>query len=417
MFRRVKPLAHNEEVDFPADLKQLGYYVNEHDQLRSINQPEQGFKYHVHKIERVNERRREAVDECIRNILDERFRDAGLVKEFFPPGTDPAKDRCLPVLVDGDLDSDAVEKVLVIVGHTYDDLGVWSVREIEGPGINHGSMVSTVKTAKAAGFHPIVLNCGQNIYSTELNRAVTYKSWKAGTHDTPHIDETLNRIPQNENVRNHVVNVLDELKARILGLGGNKRRAVYFLTYGWGCWAVMNYLNDNFDAWKDNLEALVAVESTHTLSDITDPALAHFIKTRARAYIVHADPAGSFIPDSRFGCQTFSSSEIHSECIVPNQWMGLILPWLVSVEQDPEGCNPVFAIDWAQVEQLREGWNKADVDSGLQPEDEKWAVEDDGALEEITDLRKDTIIDLRGALKENIKLDKEFEGGKAAPTA
>ncbi|KAK6353383.1 hypothetical protein TWF696_005349 [Orbilia brochopaga] len=431
MFRRVKPPARKEEVHFPADLKQLGYFVNEHDQIRSIKNPEQPFKYRVHKVERVNERRREAVDECVRRILDERFAEEGFVKEYFPPGSDPAKDRCVPILVDGNLESDAVEKVLIVVGNTYDDLGIWSVREMEGPGVNHGSMVSTVQTAKAAGFHTVILNCGQNVYSPEVGRAVTYRSWRAATHDTPHIDEVLNRIPRNENVSNHVVNVLDELKGRILLGGKSKRRAVYFLTYGWGCWAVVKYLNKNFDEWKDSLEALIAVESAHTITDITNPALAHFIKTRARAYIVHADPPGSFIPDRRFGCQTFSTGEIHSECIIPNHWMSLMLPWLVRVEQDPEGCNPVFAVDWAQVEKLQEGWGSADVDGGKQPDEDKWSFDDDddmigryeggdkGVLEEITDLRDDVKAARAQMKQENIAPGEmtEFGGGKAAPTA
>src|SRR5437762_2259219 len=88
MFRRVQPIARKEEVDFPIDLTKLGYvkpfslrtspepfllannsntslyslFINDKDQLRQIEKPDTGFEYHIHKNERVNERRREAVD-------------------------------------------------------------------------------------------------------------------------------------------------------------------------------------------------------------------------------------------------------------------------------------------------------------------------------------------------------------------
>ncbi|KAJ6264157.1 hypothetical protein Dda_0299 [Drechslerella dactyloides] len=465
MFRRIKPLQHKEEVIFPIDLNRLGYFLNEHDQIRQIKNPEKAFNYHAHKVDRVNERRREAIDECIRRILEKRFVEEGLVKEYFPPGSDPAKDRCVPILVSDELEGDDVEKVLVVVGNTYDDLGVWSVREMEGPGINfayingayiqHGSIISTVQTAKAAGFRTIILNCGQNVYSPELGRAVTYRSWHAATHETPHIDEVLNRIPEHENVRNHVFNVLDELKARILGLGADgkaKRRAVYFLTHSTSASGLRGHV---VDEWKDSLEALIAVESTHTVSDITHPALGHFIKTRARAYIVHADQPGTFIPDRRFGCQTFATNEIHSECIIPNHWMSLMLPWFVRVEEDPEGCNPVFAVDWAQVEKLQQGWGSADVDDGADGrllDDDKWTFDDDddndeedvdgkgkgvvhgdgaagdgkyafrdkATLADVMDLRQESMETIGQVKVENVPPGdetKEFGGGRAASTA
>ncbi|KAK6522072.1 hypothetical protein TWF281_002641 [Arthrobotrys megalospora] len=380
MFRRIKPIEHREEVNFPADLKKLGYFINSQDQIRQIAKPSEGFDYYVHKVERVNERRREAIDECIRGVLDTRFTAESLEKHFLPPGSNPSTDPCVPILISDDLDH--AEKVLIIIGNTYDDLGVWSVREMEGPSINHGSMINTIRTAKEEGFSLVILNCGQNVYSPELGRAVTYRSWKAATKPSPHIDEVKNRVPGHENAQKHVESVLEEVKGRILDKEGQKKKnkRVYFLTYGWGCWGLVKYLDEKFAEWKPNLEALIAVESTHTAADVTSSDLRHFLTTRGRAYIVHSDPPGTFIPDKRFICQTFSTAQIFSETIIPNAWEKVMLPWFKRVEEDPDGCNPVMLIDWESVERLKEEWggyNKSLARPNDGDDPNRWAFEDE----------------------------------------
>ncbi|KAK6330941.1 hypothetical protein TWF718_003135 [Orbilia javanica] len=377
MFRRIKPIEHREEVDFPIDLRKLGYFINSQDQLRQIEKPSEGFDYHVHRVERVNERRREAVDECIRRILEPRFVEEGLTKQYLPQGSDPATDPCVPILVSNDLDD--VEKVLVIIGNTYDDLGVWSVREMEGPGINHGSMISTIRSAKKEKFGFLILNCGQNVYSPEIGRVVTYRTWKAATKASPHLDEVKNRVVGHENVQKHIESVLDEYKGRLVGKDVKKKKKIYFLTYGWGCWGLVKYMNVNFAEWKPSVEALIAAESTHTAADVTSSDLCHFLTTRARAYIVHSDPPGTFIPDRRFVCQTFSTAQIFSETIIPNSWRDVMLPWFKRVEEDPEGCNPVMLVDWESVERLKEGWGGYTGSKKHKDEDnpDKWAFDDD----------------------------------------
>ncbi|EPS36845.1 hypothetical protein H072_9604 [Dactylellina haptotyla CBS 200.50] len=437
MFRRIKPIERREEVKFPADLRKLGYFINKQDQIRRIEEPSEGFKYYIHKVERVNERHREAIDECIRRVLDKRFAAEGLSKHYFPRGCDPKTDRCVPILISDDLDD--TEKVLIIVGSTFDDLGVWSVREMEGPGINHGSMISTIQSAKEENFRFIILNCGQNVYSPEVGRAVRYTTWKAATKSSPHIDEVLNRVPGHENVQNHVRSILDEVKGRVLG-----KKRIYFLTYGWGCWGVVKYLNDHFSEWKSSLEALIAVEPTHTISDIVNPDLVHFLRTRSRGYIAHADPPGTFIPDKRFISQTFSTNQMHSECIIPHVWKSLMLPWFKRVEEDPEGCNPVMAVDWSAVEKLQEGWGDASLHTKADLDPNKWDFydEDDEEEEEMSEGQKpwlrnlEQVVDLRDAeqaasittglqavnLQENIRPGSGGESksngvGKAAPSA
>ena len=73
--------------------------------------------------------------ECLRNVICERFKGLGLKLTNLPLGVDAEKKRYVRIWLSDDIETNK-EKLLVIVPHTFDSLGVWSVREMEGPGIN-----------------------------------------------------------------------------------------------------------------------------------------------------------------------------------------------------------------------------------------------------------------------------------------
>ncbi|KAI5284547.1 hypothetical protein KEM55_001016 [Ascosphaera atra] len=51
-----------KEPVFPANLEELGYQITEADQLRSIADPSQPFRYRLNANERYNEVRKEALN-------------------------------------------------------------------------------------------------------------------------------------------------------------------------------------------------------------------------------------------------------------------------------------------------------------------------------------------------------------------
>ena len=59
MFRR---LSHTLPADrvFPHDLEQLGFFVNDEDQIRKINNPSEKYQYKISSDDRVNQLHREA---------------------------------------------------------------------------------------------------------------------------------------------------------------------------------------------------------------------------------------------------------------------------------------------------------------------------------------------------------------------
>ena len=58
--RRVETLPKDPIV--PTDLATLGYFINEHDQIREVRNPAQRYQYAVSKNDRVNEVYKEAMN-------------------------------------------------------------------------------------------------------------------------------------------------------------------------------------------------------------------------------------------------------------------------------------------------------------------------------------------------------------------
>ena len=61
MFRRL-PGGLPKDPVFPASLKELGFFVNDNDQIRKIEHPDRGFMYTINKNERVNGMHRQAMN-------------------------------------------------------------------------------------------------------------------------------------------------------------------------------------------------------------------------------------------------------------------------------------------------------------------------------------------------------------------
>ncbi|KFZ01189.1 hypothetical protein V501_10164 [Pseudogymnoascus sp. VKM F-4519 (FW-2642)] len=59
---RLLPRGLPKDPEYPTDLKQLGYFVNDDDEIRSIENPKYYFKYFINRTERYNERQRESMN-------------------------------------------------------------------------------------------------------------------------------------------------------------------------------------------------------------------------------------------------------------------------------------------------------------------------------------------------------------------
>ncbi|KAH0602229.1 uncharacterized protein H6S33_009897 [Morchella sextelata] len=378
MYRRKAKPVKVKEVEFPADLEKLGLFINENDQLRQIDKPDEGFEYYFHgksngyvyhrkqtapprERERMNERRREAVDECIRKIVMDRLEQRGMKRLALPLGAAPEEPH-LDILVSDNLDT--CKRLLILTPDSYgSNLGIWGMRQIQQGSINVGSMINTVDFAFKNGYAIVILSPAETVWDPETRRAMNHLSWKAKDKKTATLDRIKNTIPCNETPEEHVEYVFNRiLKDRV-----PKDVEIDVIACGFTAYAITNFLNENWDEWSDRMFAMAFSESSHAIGGITCEELRKFFMLRVRNYVVHSDLKGEFLLDPRFGCATFSTGTMHAQAIVP-ECHDLIIEYLRDAHIDPDNCNPDVPIivgdapdrdEWIEQMEKREAMGKA----------------------------------------------------------
>ncbi|KAI1263803.1 Arb2 domain-containing protein [Xylariaceae sp. FL1019] len=132
------------DPQFPSNIKDLGYFVNEDDEVRSIEDPDYYFKFFINRNERWNERQRFAMHQAVQAIIFERLEALGMQKTILPLGHTDLTTPHVPIFMSKDIDK--ASRVVVVIGETHQDLGVLAWRVATGPGgIFKGSMAFVVK--------------------------------------------------------------------------------------------------------------------------------------------------------------------------------------------------------------------------------------------------------------------------------
>ncbi|XXH05933.1 hypothetical protein Hte_012376 [Hypoxylon texense] len=397
------------DPDFPADLEKLGYFINEDDEIRSIENPNNYFKYFISRNSRWNDRQRFAMNQALQNEIHKRLEKLDMQKCLLPIGTkDPSKPH-IPIFVSRDLP--LKKRVVVIFGESTQDLGILAHRVLgTAGGVNKGSLVSIVTelqkqhTSSTDSSPPgiILANMGELVWWPEGKRAVSHWAFdnapaKSAVHNGNLITDK-NLIKGNENPKLHVNYIFDQ----VIPLLVKDNVGIDVIGVGDGADFVEQYLDlpAVWEKWKKRINCLALVGGLHPVWELHSKDFAtEFLKNKARAYATSLEPAG--IPLSgpegnpktttftSLGCPVFSSGESHFTEVTLIAGAGLVLDWLQEVAMTPEGedyANPKFEIvyadpvndddpDWSQ---WKEG--EAEEEKGDKEESEfkKEFVETDG---------------------------------------
>ncbi|RJE17419.1 hypothetical protein PHISCL_10244, partial [Aspergillus sclerotialis] len=354
---------------FPADLEQLGYFINDKDQIRQISAPDQEFKFKINRNYRWNEVQRGAMNECVRKIVLSRLHDLGLTTLHLPIDAGP-KDPNVPILASRNLSSAA--RIVVVFGEPVQDLGIWAHRTIGSDGINAGSAVAfaqaLVKTTHTTSSNPnppaeangsdqnsqenskketalILANTGQLVWHCGTGKAITHSTFlalpRASAVDLPANMSDRNKIPKNANWQEHVECVFED----ILSSRGKLVRAdaeIDVIGLAEGGLGAVQYLAENWRSWSPHITAIVLTNPLHyshlhlTGSDLADPrSFAAFVASRCRAYVLSEEPLGTPVQGFRdHGCNCYSGGEaLNIECLMPKVW-GSMLQWLERVHSE-----------------------------------------------------------------------------------
>ncbi|KAI2781478.1 Arb2 domain-containing protein [Daldinia loculata] len=369
MFRR-KWSGLPADPDFPVDLSKLGYFINEDDEVRAIENPDNYFHFFFNRNTRWNERQRYAMNQALQYVIWERLEKLGLKKELLPLGTSDTNKPNVPIFVSSDIATKS--RVVVIFGEPVQDLGVLAHRIIGGPGgINKGSMISVVSALQKQCSSPsdssppgiILANMGELIWYPEGKRTLSRSAFAAAPMQSAvHYTNVIgkgNMIEKNSTARMHVGHIFQEViphftknnaKIDIIVLGGSADYVEEFLD-----------LPLMWNAWKNRISCLAIVGGLYPVWDLKNDEFVNvFMKNKARAYITSVEPAGMVIsgPEgnpktttfTQMGCPVFSSGEPNYTETALITGSEVILGWLQEVAMTPEGedyTNPHFHVDFA----------------------------------------------------------------------
>ncbi|KAI8937476.1 hypothetical protein NX059_005194 [Plenodomus lindquistii] len=311
MFRRVEDTL-DPDPSFPADLKQLGFFVNDLGHIRMIDAPDKPYIYHATNSERVNEVRREAMQACQREQSESRLQSLGIQRVFLPGFTTTRpQGPHIPILSPSPTILKTRKRVIVLVNDTLQDLGILAYRQLQRElGVNGGSVVNFVKEVIKRSLVDnnaeqddkifedgykleeesdipalVVLNTGQSLYSHKFNRAMTMRSWsalprKSVAHDMIRIHDEENRVAGHRNAKEHVKTTFDEVLCDPTRVASDAE--VYVVAIEDGTATIIDVLGENFDKYGCRITAMALVSSTVDESQIQHPSLRAFLHQRTR---------------------------------------------------------------------------------------------------------------------------------------
>ncbi|KAH0543745.1 hypothetical protein FGG08_001927 [Glutinoglossum americanum] len=364
MYRRVIT-SLPKEPEFPYDLAQLGYFIDGKDEVKSITNPEEDFKYKVTRNERYNDLRKEAYTcsstpsllnyqsslklnfpflVCLRKVVLDRLVGMGMETIRLPLDVEEGRPH-IPILVSGELQKK--NRVLLVFGSPNEDLGIWCYRKLgsNGSSINAGSAIDLIKQVRS--YHVseteapgvIIANIGQLVWHRKGRRAVTFKTWhsmprKSAISKGYRIDDVKNRVPGNEGPVEHIQYIFNTVITKLVG----ENAGLDIIAIGG--MDVLRFLDDNWATWKGRINAIALTNPLHWMRDISDEDFRYFLKNRGRGYIVCDEPIGHLLYEPRYGCAVYSSGESEFSETILSATSGHILDFFHAVATDPNFVNP-----------------------------------------------------------------------------
>ncbi|RMJ05209.1 hypothetical protein CDV36_014130 [Fusarium kuroshium] len=300
-----------KDASFASDLEGLGYFVNDEDEIRSIEDPDCYYKFFISKNMRVNERQRFHFNAAMQDVIHERLMKRGLLR--IPLGTE---EKHCPVFISSTTATAA--RIIVILGEPVQNVGMLAGRVASGPGgLTKGSIISVVRAiAKQKGTthapcppSVVIANMGERHWWPEGKRAITV----ADSTDIPlpslvhtgrkYIKE-LNEIPGSETADAHMATVFKNIAE------WNDFAKIDVIAIGESCEVALKFFEDkeNWDKWGDRMSGMLMFGTVYNTEKLTNDGFKKFLAEAARG-----NPSLSIEP---LGCPCLSSGEPHYvECI------------------------------------------------------------------------------------------------------
>ncbi|KAK3987449.1 Arb2 domain-containing protein [Cladorrhinum sp. PSN332] len=363
---------------FATNLAELGYFVNEVDEIRSRDNSDNYFKFFLTKNERWNERQRFCFNEAVSKVIRSRLDAENLVEVRLPLGTPPEQPH-VPIRISADLPAHST-RVVLILGQPTQEFGILAHRIVGGPGgVNKGSVISLIKALKnqksstidSSPPGVIIANPGELSWWPQGKRGLT----PTGRHSAPmssavhfgrKFDPKVNEIPGNATSAEHVHTVFDQVVGKLV----NKNAKLDVIAVGDSADDVEAYLNDD-DVWAEfggMLNSLVIMGGFYDVKKFKSEGFKTFMRERARAYAIHHSPLDSPVAgsggnprsgDISYGCPTYSAGDANITEMLLIETQASVLKWIQEVALEGQTYkNEEFEIygDEDEDEEVDQGW-------------------------------------------------------------
>ncbi|ESZ93191.1 hypothetical protein SBOR_6423 [Sclerotinia borealis F-4128] len=361
MFRRL-PSGLPKDPKFEPTLDGLGYFINEKDEIRSIENPKAYFKFFLTKNERYNQLHREAMNQAIRDVVTERLLNLGL-KQILLPLNVPKTSPHIHILTSSNIST--ASRVIVLFYEPKDDLGVFAHRILGGAGgIDAGSAVNMVKYIQEKGQSPteseppaiILANMGQLFWYRRGQKAVTLTTWSALPQNSCvekaiRLDPIKNTVPGNRDTDEHIDYIFNHVIEDLM----SKTAKVDIIGVSEGAMGVSRFLDklENWKKWGPRIQAFAALATWWHSIDCKNPLFLEWLQARGRVYTTSPEPVGTYLvgPEgsrtfAAFGSPVFSLSEsYYTECLLPKGYHTVIDFFQEVANCDSQGgdyVNPTF---------------------------------------------------------------------------
>ncbi|KAK8073784.1 hypothetical protein PG994_004683 [Apiospora phragmitis] len=370
MFRRLWS-GLPKDPEYPSDLKELGYFVNEKDEIRSIENPDNYFNFFLTKNARHNERQRYAMNAACEKEVHSRLKALGLEMVLLPLGITSSSEPYVPIFASADLK--AKSRVVLIFGESSQDLGILAHRVLGGSGgVDRGSLLSIVRGLQQQKSGPeddsapgiIIANLAQLIWSPELERALSQVAAEAApmpsaVHGGMLVTDEKNRVAENRTAKDHVRYIFE----KVVPACTRADAALEIIGLGDGADIVEDYL-DRGVTWgrlQGRVRCFAILGGFKYVDEMQCDSFKAFLREKACAWVIASDPLGTLIsgPDgnphtttfTRHGCPVYSGGEpCYVECILIKA-RSAVLDWLQAVALTPKGSahymNPVVECTYA----------------------------------------------------------------------
>ncbi|KAK0392858.1 hypothetical protein NLU13_2352 [Sarocladium strictum] len=333
---------------FPSTLEGLGYFINEDDEIRSIERPDCYFKYLIDRNERINRRQRFHFNLAMEDVTLQRLEDEGMQRLALPLGTSSDQPH-VPVFVSPDIA--LKERVVLIVTDTTQSLGMLSGRVAAGPGgLTKGTAISLIRTIKHhlpdAGI--VLANPGAPHWWPQGKRSISAFQADAAPLSSlvsfgRRMNEAVNRVEGQASEMEHlsgVFEMMERREVRISVLGVEK-----------GAELVERFLDGKqaWERWGEKLEGMVLFGTYLDADWMHNEAFKAFLAKRCRAYALSSEPLDTPLstprgnPDISFpalGLPVYSSSEDTCSELIAIKAQKASVAYLAEVARCEDYANP-----------------------------------------------------------------------------